>query len=94
MLDFLASELASLDHLKREPLPDDKPSESLAVVEEEKPKESERQQAISLGIDTTDEAIDAYIEEIFDQIRPRKEMFLQAFITPIYKNPLEVLANI
>lgn len=64
------------------------------MVEEEKQREPEKQQQISLGIDTTDEAIDAYIEEIFDQIRPRKEMFLQAFITPIYKNPLEVLANI
>jgi hypothetical protein len=49
---------------------------------------------ISLGIDTSENAIEQYIEEIFEQIRPRKEQFLQAFITPIYKNPLEVLSQL
>jgi hypothetical protein len=47
-----------------------------------------------LGIDTSEQAIDQYIEEIFEQIRPRKEQFLQAFITPIYKNPLDVLEKL
>jgi hypothetical protein len=44
------------------------------------------------GIDTSETAIEQYIEEIFEQIRPRKDQFLQAFITPIFKNPLEVLS--
>jgi hypothetical protein len=47
-----------------------------------------------MGIDTSEAAIEQYIEEIFQQIRPRKEQFLQAFITPIYKNPLDVLAHV
>jgi len=92
MLDFIASELASLDQLKREPDQSEPPP---SVVEDNhQAREPKRHQEMSLAIDTTDEAIDTYIEEIFDQIRPRKEMFLQAFITPIYKNPLEILANI
>jgi hypothetical protein len=47
-----------------------------------------------LGIDTSEQAINQYIEEIFEQIRPRKEQFLQAFITPIYKNPLDTLEKL
>lgn len=47
-----------------------------------------------MGIDTSEAAIEQYIEEIFQQIRPRKEQFLQAFITPIYKNPLDVLTHL
>ncbi len=46
------------------------------------------------GIDTSETAIEQYIEEIFEQIRPRKDQFLQAFITPIFKNPLEVLSQL
>jgi hypothetical protein len=47
---------------------------------------------LTLGIDTSEQAIEQYVEEIFEQIRPRKEQFLQAFITPIYKSPLDQLA--
>ena len=32
--------------------------------------------SVQLGIDTSEHAIDQYIEEIFEQIRPRKEQFL------------------
>jgi hypothetical protein len=47
-----------------------------------------------MGIDTSDEQLYKYVEEIFDQIRSRKDLFLQAFATPIYKSPLEVLSNL
>ncbi len=47
-----------------------------------------------MGIETSDEAIEQYIDEIFSQITLRREQFLQAFITPIYKNPLEILSNL
>ncbi|CDW82922.1 iq calmodulin-binding motif family protein [Stylonychia lemnae] len=53
-----------------------------------------REQIKRLGIDTSIESIEQYINEIFSQITVRREQFLQAFITPIYKNPLEILANL
>jgi hypothetical protein len=43
MLDFLASELASLNNLRREPLPEQSPIESLIpVVQDKKAKEPEK----------------------------------------------------
>jgi hypothetical protein len=59
-----------------------------------KKPEVEEQPVMCLGIDTSEQAINQYIEEIFEQIRPRKEQFLQAFITPIYKNPLDTLEKL
>jgi hypothetical protein len=49
---------------------------------------------MQIGINTTDECIETYIDDIFTQILLRKEQFLQAFLTPIYKNPLEILGNL
>lgn len=43
------------------------------------------------GIDTSIETVDSYIEDIFAQIRERGPQFLNAFLTPIYKDPLEQL---
>lgn len=43
------------------------------------------------GIDTSLETVDSYIEDIFAQIRDRAPQFLNAFLTPIYKDPLEQL---
>lgn len=53
-----------------------------------------REQPKRIGIDTTIESIEQYVNEIFSQITVRREQFLQAFITPIYKNPLEILQNL
>jgi hypothetical protein len=47
-----------------------------------------------LGIDTSLQCISEYIDEILSQIKVRRDQFLQAFATPIYKNPLEVLSNL
>ena len=35
--------------------------------------------------------MESYIEDIFAQIRERAPQFLNAFLTPIYKDPLEHL---
>ena len=41
------------------------------------------------GIDTSIETVDSYVEDIFHQIRERGPQFLNAFLTPIYRDPLE-----
>ena len=48
----------------------------------------------SEGIKTTDDMIEKYIEDVFSQIRARKDLFLNAFATPILRNPLDVLSNL
>lgn len=50
-------------------------SEVKALQEDVKREQEELQQykSVQLGIDTSDQAIDQYIEEIFEQIRPRKD---------------------
>ena len=35
------------------------------------------------------ETVESYIEDIFVQIRERAPQFLNAFLTPIYKDPME-----
>ena len=49
---------------------------------------------IVAGVDTSLEAVEQYIEGIFAQIRIRGKQFMNAFYTPIYKNPLIVLSNL
>ena len=46
---------------------------------------------IIAGVDTSIEAVEQYIEGIFSQIRIRGRQFMNAFYTPIYKNPLIML---
>lgn len=46
------------------------------------------------GVDTSIDAIEQYIEGILAQIRARAEQFLHAFYTPIYKDPLKILAQL
>lgn len=48
-------------------------------------------QDLIAGIDTSLETVDSYVEDIFTQIRERAPQFLNAFLTPIYKDPLEQL---
>jgi hypothetical protein len=47
-----------------------------------------------MGIRTDNEVIAQYADEIFHQIRVRREQFMNAFYTPICKNPFEVLYNL
>ena len=49
---------------------------------------------IVAGVDTSIDAVEQYIEGIFSQIRLRGKQFMNAFYTPIYKNPLIVLSNL
>ena len=49
---------------------------------------------IVAGVDTSLDAVEQYVEGIFAQIRTRAPQFMNAFYTPIYKNPLVVLAKI
>ena len=46
------------------------------------------------GVDTSLDAVDQYVEGIFAQIRSRAKQFMNAFYTPIYKNPMTVLSKI
>ena len=49
---------------------------------------------IIAGVDTSLEAVDQYVEGIFAQIRIRAKQFMNAFYTPIYRNPINVLTKI
>ena len=43
------------------------------------------------GIDTGLDTVDSYVEDIFTQIRQRGPQFLNAFLTPIFKDPIDQL---
>ena len=49
---------------------------------------------IIAGVDTSLEAVQTYIDGIFAQIRVRGRQFMNAFYTPIYRNPVTVLHKI
>ena len=49
---------------------------------------------IIAGVDTSLEAVDQYVEGIFAQIRVRAKQFMNAFYTPIYRNPMAVLTRV
>jgi len=49
---------------------------------------------IVAGIDTSLQAVEAYIDSVFRQIRLREEEFLHAFLTPVYRDPLHILQAI
>ena len=53
--------------------------------------EEARDGQLIAGIDTSLETVESYIEDIFAQIRERGPQFLNAFLTPIYKDPMEQL---
>ena len=55
-------------------------------------KKEQQQQQLIAGIDTSIDTVESYIEDIFTQIRERGPQFLNAFLTPIYKDPLEHLS--
>jgi len=48
-------------------------------------KESVRDEEVKQGggIEISEEAIESYIESVFDQIRKQRELFLKAFLSPI-----------
>ena len=48
---------------------------------------------IIAGVDTSLEAVDQYVEGIFTQIRVRAKQFMNAFYTPIYRNPMTTLTK-
>ncbi len=49
---------------------------------------------IVAGIDTSLQAVQSYIEQVFRQIKVREEEFLHAFYTPVYRDQLYILAAI
>ena len=53
----------------------------------EEPQIQPKAQLIA-GIDTSIDTVESYIEDIFSQIRQRGPQFLNAFLTPIYREPL------
>ena len=52
-------------------------------------KEDKSKNELIAGIDTSLETVESYVEDIFAQIRERAPQFLNAFLTPIFKEPLE-----
>lgn len=62
--------------------------------DDNKERQSESEEGNSqliAGIDTSLETVDSYIEDILSQIRDRAPQFLNAFLTPIFRDPLEQL---
>ena len=73
------------------------PLVKISPILESNPAVSENTQTLSKqaeGIDTSEQAIDEYIEEIFTQIRARSSDFMNAFSTPILRDPLDMLGQI
>jgi hypothetical protein len=46
------------------------------------------------GIDTSNEAVMAYVNCVFDKIKSNSDQFLHAFLTPVYVDPLRELESL
>ena len=64
-----------------------------SVKRDEKDQSSESTEVVA-GIDTSLTAVQQYVESLMSQIRAQGDDFLQAFLTPIYKEPLKVLQRV
>jgi RecB family endonuclease NucS len=79
---FLKKEIpAQIDSLER----------GLFIAVQEPAAPSSDSTEIVAGIDTSIQAVMQYVESLLAQIKSQGDDFLQAFLTPIFRDPLKIL---